>query len=110
MSKFFYHGNASKNNERGMGSTGSQKTVRLGTPKAPAKISVQSEKRKQEVEKILQDNKWVGDVLIESDKDEDIRDLELLQCKVTTATSEKKAGRNDPCPCGSGKKYKKCCG
>jgi preprotein translocase subunit SecA len=23
---------------------------------------------------------------------------------------EKKAGRNDPCPCGSGKKYKNCCG
>jgi preprotein translocase subunit SecA len=23
--------------------------------------------------------------------------------------SEKKAGPNDPCPCGSGKKYKKCC-
>jgi preprotein translocase subunit SecA len=26
------------------------------------------------------------------------------------AISDKKAGRNDPCPCGSGKKYKKCCG
>jgi preprotein translocase subunit SecA len=24
--------------------------------------------------------------------------------------SEEKIGRNDPCPCGSGKKYKKCCG
>jgi preprotein translocase subunit SecA len=24
--------------------------------------------------------------------------------------SKSKAGRNDPCPCGSGKKYKKCCG
>jgi preprotein translocase subunit SecA len=24
--------------------------------------------------------------------------------------ASKKAGRNDPCPCGSGKKYKKCCG
>ena len=24
--------------------------------------------------------------------------------------SEKKVGRNDPCPCGSGKKYKHCCG
>jgi len=24
--------------------------------------------------------------------------------------SEPKVGRNDPCPCGSGKKYKKCCG
>ncbi len=23
---------------------------------------------------------------------------------------DKKVGRNDPCPCGSGKKYKKCCG
>jgi preprotein translocase subunit SecA len=29
---------------------------------------------------------------------------------VQTARSAKKAGRNDPCPCGSGKKYKKCCG
>jgi preprotein translocase subunit SecA len=26
------------------------------------------------------------------------------------AIAQKKAGRNDPCPCGSGKKYKKCCG
>lgn len=26
------------------------------------------------------------------------------------AKSDKKVGRNDPCPCGSGKKYKKCCG
>lgn len=25
-------------------------------------------------------------------------------------SSESKPGRNDPCPCGSGKKYKKCCG
>jgi preprotein translocase subunit SecA len=23
--------------------------------------------------------------------------------------TEKKIGRNEPCPCGSGKKYKKCC-
>ena len=26
------------------------------------------------------------------------------------ANAENKPGRNDPCPCGSGKKYKKCCG
>ena len=24
--------------------------------------------------------------------------------------AQKQIGRNDPCPCGSGKKYKKCCG
>ena len=29
--------------------------------------------------------------------------------KKTPARSTKKAGPNDPCPCGSGKKYKKCC-
>ncbi|HNU71337.1 MAG TPA: preprotein translocase subunit SecA [Thermodesulfobacteriota bacterium] len=28
----------------------------------------------------------------------------------TIKRSAKKVGRNDPCPCGSGKKYKKCCG
>ena len=27
-----------------------------------------------------------------------------------TVHKEKEPGRNDPCPCGSGKKYKKCCG
>ena len=27
-----------------------------------------------------------------------------------TIRKDKKIGRNDPCPCGSGKKYKKCCG
>ncbi len=27
-----------------------------------------------------------------------------------TVVKDKKIGRNDPCPCGSGKKYKKCCG
>ena len=28
----------------------------------------------------------------------------------TVKRKDKKVGRNDPCPCGSGKKYKKCCG
>jgi preprotein translocase subunit SecA len=28
----------------------------------------------------------------------------------TTYTAEDKVGRNDPCPCGSGKKYKRCHG
>ncbi len=30
--------------------------------------------------------------------------------KAPKRRSEPKVGRNDPCPCGSGKKYKKCCG
>ena len=30
--------------------------------------------------------------------------------KILPRVVENKIGRNDPCPCGSGKKYKKCCG
>ena len=29
--------------------------------------------------------------------------------KLSKQASSTKVGRNDPCPCGSGKKYKKCC-
>lgn len=34
----------------------------------------------------------------------------LEQKKSKTIVKGEKIGRNDPCPCGSGKKYKKCCG
>lgn len=34
---------------------------------------------------------------------------DVVQVK-TVRREEPKIGRNDPCPCGSGKKYKKCCG
>ena len=37
-------------------------------------------------------------------------ELYLEQKKSGTVIVGKKVGRNDPCPCGSGKKYKFCCG
>lgn len=38
------------------------------------------------------------------------KELYLEQRKSGTVVKEKKVGRNEPCPCGSGKKYKHCCG
>ena len=38
------------------------------------------------------------------------KELYLEQKKSGTVIKPKKIGRNDPCPCGSGKKYKHCCG
>ena len=38
------------------------------------------------------------------------KELYLEQKKSGTVVKPKKIGRNDPCPCGSGKKYKHCCG
>ena len=35
---------------------------------------------------------------------------ESASAKRAPAKADKKVGRNDPCPCGSGKKYKMCCG
>ena len=36
--------------------------------------------------------------------------LYLEEKKSGTIVKDKKIGRNDPCPCGSGRKYKQCCG
>ena len=36
--------------------------------------------------------------------------LYMEQKKSGTVVKPHKVGRNDPCPCGSGKKYKQCCG
>jgi uncharacterized protein YchJ len=36
-------------------------------------------------------------------------DGRLVHAPPTPVRTEQKVGRNDPCPCGSGKKYKHCC-
>ncbi|MEG1426475.1 MAG: SEC-C metal-binding domain-containing protein [Oscillospiraceae bacterium] len=38
------------------------------------------------------------------------KELYRMQKQSKTVINTQKVGRNDPCPCGSGKKYKKCCG
>ena len=36
--------------------------------------------------------------------------MEWVRERDRRATAQKKPGRNDPCPCGSGLKFKRCCG
>jgi len=50
-----------------------------------------------------------GSLPAQAGKQTEENKVDLVQPKVKDA-SGKKVGRNDPCPCGSGKKYKKCCG
>lgn len=54
---------------------------------------------------------------IEERRERELEQLNLISSETTQPgkqvseqKQEQKAGRNDPCPCGSGKKYKKCCG
>lgn len=42
--------------------------------------------------------------------DDEIESITKEHKKSKTIVKEKEPGRNDPCPCGSDKKYKKCCG
>ena len=42
--------------------------------------------------------------------EEERKALYKEQKESTTIRVGKKIGRNDPCPCGSGRKYKQCCG
>ena len=87
-----------------------KKRAKLGTEKNPAVINVQTEKRVKEFESVFEENGWKYEIALEQDKPEDIRDLEILLNPQKTIIAEKKVGRNSSCPCGSGKKYKKCCG
>ncbi|MDQ7050017.1 MAG: SEC-C metal-binding domain-containing protein [Enterobacterales bacterium] len=110
MSKFFFDGKANNNNERGKKRVGGgDRILKLGTKKSPAQISVQNEARKVEIDAIIAKNQWFADIKIDADAPENIKDLEFLQDNKVVSVATKKAGRNDPCPCGSGKKFKKCC-
>ncbi|NOY69575.1 MAG: hypothetical protein GXP53_08815 [Deltaproteobacteria bacterium] len=87
-----------------------KKTAKLGSEKKPAVVNVQTEERVKELESIFEEHGWKYTIELEPDKPEDINDLEMLLNPLQTKIAEKKVGRNEACPCGSGKKYKKCCG
>ncbi len=87
-----------------------KKTARLGTEKNPAVVSVRTEKRRKEVTAMFEKNGWNYKIDLDPAKPEDVADLTRLLNPPKPAIAEKKVGRNEPCPCGSGKKFKNCCG
>ena len=56
----------------------------------------------------VEDEEWIQEDDLEEDEyDED--DVDGAPVVLPIPAQRKSVGRNDPCPCGSGKKYKKCC-
>ncbi len=84
--------------------------AKLGTEKRPIVVRVQTQERVAEIAAICNERGWHFVAGIEPHKPENIMDLERLLNPPVPVRVEKKPGRNEPCPCGSGKKYKKCCG
>jgi SWIM/SEC-C metal-binding protein len=84
--------------------------AKLGSQKRPAIVKVREMGRAQEIIVICAQNQWQVIVGIEPDKSEDISDVEkLLNPIKPLSLAHLKVSRNNPCTCGSGKKYKKCC-
>jgi len=57
---------------------------------------------------VAQSNKNVSEQDVQQLIDKAIQ-KQAAPIKLQPAEKKKKTGRNEPCPCGSGKKYKKCC-
>ncbi len=87
-----------------------ERTAKLGTEKKPLTLVVSSEAKKIEVEALVSENGFYADITVDSSIDENISELNALLNKPKTTRFDKKTKRNDPCSCGSGKKFKKCCG
>jgi SWIM/SEC-C metal-binding protein len=83
--------------------------VTIGTKKTPIVVRVQTEERGRYLSERSTERSWHYIIGLEPDKPEDIADLKRALNPPVPVQSEK-AGRNDPCPCGSGKKCEKCCG
>ncbi|WP_295400168.1 PBPRA1643 family SWIM/SEC-C metal-binding motif protein [uncultured Thiocystis sp.] len=83
--------------------------AKLGTEKRPIIVRVHTDEKAGYVAEKCNEHGWHFIIGFEPDKPEDISDLEKMLNPVKPAASNKVA-RNDPCPCGSGKKFKKCCG
>ena len=98
--------------------------AKLGTKKRPVRFRVQTEERLQEIALLCDKNGWKFVGGFEPDEPEDLSEVEYLlnprafssqprmgnSDNKTVVYKKSKVGRNEPCPCGSGKKYKKCCG
>lgn len=83
--------------------------AKLGSKERPAIVHVENMKRAGEIMALCDRKKWQVIVGIEPDKPEDISDIERLLNPPKPINKTIDIGRNEPCPCGSGKKYKHCC-
>lgn len=81
----------------------------LGTSKRPAIVRVQTMERVQEIQDLCDQHGIHFIIGLEPDKPEDISDVDRALAARQPARRALKIGRNNPCPCGSGKKFKKCC-
>jgi len=81
----------------------------IGMRKNPARASVQTQERAVELLDFCQDHGIQAIIELAPTEREDIAEIELALAARQPVPATPKVGRNEPCPCASGKKFKKCC-
>ncbi|HEY8568168.1 PBPRA1643 family SWIM/SEC-C metal-binding motif protein [Microbulbifer sp.] len=110
--KFFYKGRQDPRENHVKFGYETKASAKSGSKKYPLSLVVTSEERKQEVEALVAEAQLYAEIRIDNSEGavESIAELTALLNKKGTVKLDKIPERNAPCSCGSGKKYKKCCG
>ncbi|MGK0248762.1 MAG: SWIM/SEC-C metal-binding protein [Oleispira sp.] len=109
MSKFFFKGRIELPSDYSTYNYNTDQAIKHGSKKHPVNVTVASLERQGEIELLLKEHNLYAKITVDSEAVENITELEAVLNKPTTVVLEKTPNRNDPCSCGSGKKYKKCC-
>ncbi|SDW27297.1 PBPRA1643 family SWIM/SEC-C metal-binding motif protein [Marinobacter mobilis] len=111
--KFFYKGRQdARQHHTAYGGFKTKASEKSGSKKFPLTLVVTSEARQQEIEALVAEAGLHANISVDTREGavESIAELTVILNKGATVTTEKGPSRNDPCPCGSGVKFKKCCG
>lgn len=111
--KFFFKGRQdARQHHTAYGGFQTNASKRPGSKKFPLTLVVTTEARKREVEALVAEANLHADVTVDSAEGavESVAELTMILDKGATVTQAKAPSRNDPCHCGSGVKFKKCCG
>jgi len=110
--KFFFKGRQdSRQHHTAHGGFQTNASQKSGSKKFPLKLVVTSEARKHEIEALVAKANLHADITLDTNEGavESVAELTAILNKGSTITQAKAPSRNDPCSCGSGLKFKKCC-
>ena len=110
--KFFFNGRQDSRQDHAGGNYQTNAGSNVGSEKYPLALRVTSEARQQEVQMLVDEAQLYAQITVDTsdNAEESIGELTALLSKGATVKVDKTPARNEPCSCGSGKKYKKCCG
>ena len=110
--KFFFNGRQDSRQDHAGGNYQTNAGSNVGIEKYPLILVVTSEARQQEVQALLDEAQLHAQISVDNSENavESIDELTGLLSKSVSVKVDKTPARNEPCSCGSGKKYKKCCG